>query len=332
MKGLAVVFMVQVHLMELFARQEVFDGPLGRLSLFLGGPPAAPVFMVVMGYYLASTKRPFLSGLSRGAKLLLWGLLLNIGINLHLLLHIFTGESTVEPLDYIFGADILFLAGFGVILLTALKRVFRDRLWLWIATLMLVLLISQFGSSFITDSSWKYVLALFGGDYPWSYFPVFPWLAYPLTGYLFYLLQDRLLAQFQRKRRMFDFTAGSGILVFLSLNYAIGISHDLPRYYHHGILFFLWILLFLSFYTALVSLVSQWAPLLKIVNFLTWCGRNVTAMYVFQWLLIGNLGTWLYKTQATWQLWAWFVVVMGCSCGLTYAWTSLRRPKTKDIL
>jgi len=41
--------MVQVHIMELFARQDIFEDTVGKISLFFGGPPAAPVFMAVMG-------------------------------------------------------------------------------------------------------------------------------------------------------------------------------------------------------------------------------------------------------------------------------------------
>ena len=52
LKGMAVLAMIQVHLMELFARQEVYDSLTGKISLFLGGIPAAPVFMAVMGYFL----------------------------------------------------------------------------------------------------------------------------------------------------------------------------------------------------------------------------------------------------------------------------------------
>ena len=39
LKGLAVIFMIQVHIMELFAKQEIYDGIAGKISLFFGGPP-----------------------------------------------------------------------------------------------------------------------------------------------------------------------------------------------------------------------------------------------------------------------------------------------------
>ncbi|MBU2466561.1 MAG: DUF1624 domain-containing protein, partial [Bacteroidetes bacterium] len=67
LKGIAVVLMIQVHLTELFARPAFFDSVAGKVSLFLGGPAAAPVFMAVMGYFLAwkavSSKNLFLRGI-----------------------------------------------------------------------------------------------------------------------------------------------------------------------------------------------------------------------------------------------------------------------------
>ena len=56
-RGLAVVFMVQVHLTELFVTQDIYNSAFGKISLFLGGIPAAPVFMVMMGYFLAFVKK-----------------------------------------------------------------------------------------------------------------------------------------------------------------------------------------------------------------------------------------------------------------------------------
>ncbi|PJB59375.1 MAG: hypothetical protein CO098_03725, partial [Bacteroidetes bacterium CG_4_9_14_3_um_filter_41_19] len=90
LKGMAVILMIQVHLIELFATQEIYDSFFGQLLLFLGGPPAAPVFMAVMGYFLAFSKRGLLFDVKRGFKLIIWGFALNIGLNLNLFFHIYT--------------------------------------------------------------------------------------------------------------------------------------------------------------------------------------------------------------------------------------------------
>jgi uncharacterized membrane protein len=49
-RGLAVFFMIAVHTLDVFACQEVKNSVLGQIIEFLGGPPAAPVFMTLMGF------------------------------------------------------------------------------------------------------------------------------------------------------------------------------------------------------------------------------------------------------------------------------------------
>ena len=80
MKGIAVIAMIQVHIMELFAKAEILEGPVGKASLFLGGPFAAPVFMTVMGYFLAGSVKRTREKMKRGLQLIGLGFLLNIVI------------------------------------------------------------------------------------------------------------------------------------------------------------------------------------------------------------------------------------------------------------
>ena len=69
LKGFAVLFMIQVHIMEQFATPDIFNSSIGKISMFLGGPPCAPVFMAVMGYFLAKSSRPFIYFLKRALAL-----------------------------------------------------------------------------------------------------------------------------------------------------------------------------------------------------------------------------------------------------------------------
>ena len=54
LRGAAVILMIQIHITEVFATDSFREGFFGQLSLFLGGVPAAPVFMVLMGWYAVS--------------------------------------------------------------------------------------------------------------------------------------------------------------------------------------------------------------------------------------------------------------------------------------
>jgi surface polysaccharide O-acyltransferase-like enzyme len=84
---------------------------LVKTLLFLGGPIAVPVFMLVMGYFLAKNQKPFTTNFFRGIKIILVGLLLNIGLNFLLLLKIQFAGWQLNPWEYIFGVDIFYFAG-----------------------------------------------------------------------------------------------------------------------------------------------------------------------------------------------------------------------------
>ena len=52
LKGIAVLLMIQVHVIELFSTDAINSSRIGHILLFLGGPPVAPVFAVIFGYYI----------------------------------------------------------------------------------------------------------------------------------------------------------------------------------------------------------------------------------------------------------------------------------------
>jgi hypothetical protein len=67
MKGCACLLMIQVHVLELFIQPAPFRGSLmGTMGMFLGGPPVAPVFLAVMGWFLGKSKKSALQLCLRG--------------------------------------------------------------------------------------------------------------------------------------------------------------------------------------------------------------------------------------------------------------------------
>jgi len=119
LKGFAILFMVQIHIMELFIDYAGRESLFGKIIMFLGGPFTAIIFMIVMGYFIAKNKKSTAQNLVRGFKVFFVGLLLNIGLNFHLLLKIKFAGWKFNPLEYIFGVDILYLAGLSIIFLAA---------------------------------------------------------------------------------------------------------------------------------------------------------------------------------------------------------------------
>jgi uncharacterized membrane protein len=340
MKGIAVVAMIQVHLMELFARQEIYDSMLGKISLFLGGPFAAPVFMAVMGYFIAASrkgrgdkvkrglgdkvKRGLGDKVRRGFLLILLGLLLNIGLNFHLLIKIYNGTFDLNPLEYIFGADILSLAGLSMLFIVLMETLSRKPL---LHSLMIALLISIL-HPLLPDLPLKmqYIQAFFYGDYSWSYFPLLPWLAYPMLGYGFYKFQTTMPAELERlNRNRTILLILSAIILMLLFLPAFKIITDLPAYYHHQVFLFAWIAVFLVFFTWLAKRLDSVIGESQVMKYIKWLGKNVTVVYVVQWLIIGNIATVVYKTQSILALITWFAAILAAASLISFAFIRFKR-------
>ena len=315
LKGMAVLAMIQVHMTELLARQEFYDSFTGKLSLFIGGVPAAPVFMTVMGYFLVSSAS-FISFIRRGLKLIFWGLLLNIGLNFHLILDVWSGTKQANLLQYIFGADILFLAGLSIILIGLLKLIFKKS---FIPYFVLALGFSFLGQFIpvISDSKLQYLMAFAGGNYSWSYFPLFPWLAYPLAGYTFGLVKDKIKKITHTESSIIFITA---FVLFVSGMFMFGYqaSTNLRQYYHHGILFFIWAITFITCWGWVNHFIAEKTGSFILTRYIGWLGKNVTAVFVIQWLIIGNLATQIWKTQTVGELILWGLGILTVTSLLVY--------------
>ena len=324
LKGTAVVLMIQVHLMETFAQPAVLDSWAGRISLFLGGPPVASVFLLVMGYYLAASRRNNGHLLWRGLQLIGLGSLLNLGLNAHLLVKIGRGTISLDPWPYILGVDILFLAGASTMLLAVLRPALRRPAFLAAVVAGLVVLVSPpVTTALTTTTAARWGLAYVGGAYAWSYFPWFPWFAYPLLGFASYGVHSHSLlvvgdSGATRGRRI----AGLVMLIACAAvvtgagNFALAVCHELPRYYHHDWRFFGWTCAFLVVWVGLHRAAEAWWGNASPLRWLKGLGRNVTVCYAVQWLIIGNLATALYKTQSLlhWGLWVVTVVTATSLC------------------
>jgi uncharacterized membrane protein len=311
LKGIAVVRMVLVHLFEVFASPEISGYPLNNLLLFLAGPPGAALFMVIMGYFIAKSGKTLDQLFYRGFKLILWGLLLNIGLNLHLLILIATAQVDMNLWPFVFGVDILFLAGLGMMLIGLMKRLIRDKLVYWLILFTVVSSIGNFLPAYDGQQTWFiYLQAFITGHTSWSYFPLFPWMAYPVAGYIFYLLD--------KQYKLSDFTSKG--LVYIALALAIPLAATFRQgfavvmvqsdYYHHSTIFSIWLLAVIALWVILIRLLSMKRENNFLFSWFRWIGQRVTNFYVIQWLLIGNIGTWLYQSQNGWSLILWFAAIL----------------------
>ncbi|MDD3877930.1 MAG: heparan-alpha-glucosaminide N-acetyltransferase domain-containing protein [Bacteroidales bacterium] len=298
LKGIAVLLMIQVHIFELFASPEILHSALGKVSLFLGAAPVAPVFMLAFGYFIAKSKKSSYQLLKRGLMILGLGFFLNVSLNLNLIISVFVGRFDYDLLPYIFGVDILQLAGLSILIIALLKNYFEK----YPVFLTVFIIICAFMGSYLPafkpeNIVLKYVLSFLYGASEWSYFPLCPWLSYPLLGMLFLQLQTYL----QTKVKYNFATAGISFAVFVfflffTRSFSVTITSNLPLYYHHGLIFFLWTVTFMALYTFTIDGISNALSHTKFLCILQWFGKNVTLLYVVQWIIIGNIATEIYKS------------------------------------
>lgn len=321
LKGIAVLLMIQVHIVELLGSNEIFKSSIGGILLFLGGPPVAPVFSIILGYFLVFSKKSAKQLIIRGIKIICLGMFLNIALNLNLIISVSKGIYKIELLPYIFGVDILQFAGMAIIIIAVLKKVLEKSLLFVIVCIVISACLGNYLVDYIPENKiLKYVSAFFYGSCEWAYFPLFPWLSYPFAGVLFYQIKKRFDFSFLNKPKL-KLLLGIVFLLFFvfTINYAISVSSKLQAYYHHQIMFFLWMILFLVFYSFFINEVNKFFGDIIIIKYLKWLGKNVTVIYVIQWIIIGNTATEIFKSIASpLYLLMIFLIILFFSSGIGY--------------
>ena len=188
--GLAVLFMLLIHVLGHYGNAATWSTPIGLVITFLGGPLAAPVFMVLMGASLAFSTRSSSGAIARRG---LW--LLTLAYTLNVLrgylpasLGLATGVVTADGIEP-YSPDILLalvdihqLAGVSLLAIAALPVV-RARPVIAVGLAV--------GCSVVAPLLWGWTSGIgpldavlqvvWGGEW-YVFFPVFPWIAYPLAG------------------------------------------------------------------------------------------------------------------------------------------------------
>lgn len=319
LKGFVVFLIVPVHILETFIDYAGRESLFGKILLLLGGPFGVPIFMMVMGYFVALSKKSTAQNILRGVLIFILGIFLNIGLNFHLLLKICFEDWQFDPLQYIFGVDIFYLAGLSIIILSVLKTIRHGQQWIVLALILFVSGSTSYINEILMATERNYILPFIGGEYSWSYFPLFPWLAYPLIGFLFQKTEPQI-REFVQKQKFVSivFLAFTFTLVVLFSHFGIETTINLSEYYHHTFPFFLWTLGVDVLWVLLLWLVIQKFSEFPVIVFLRWLGKNITVFYVIQWLIIGNIATALYQTQELSKYVYWFVPIFLVTVGLTF--------------
>lgn len=319
LKGFAVFLIVPVHIMETFIDYPGREGLLGKVLLALGGPVGVPVFMMVMGYFIANSKKKPWQNVIRGIKVFVLGLLLNIGLNANLLIKIRYAGWQINPWEYIWGVDIFYLAGLSIVVLAFLKGLEKGRTLFAFILAFLVLVFTAPMNTFLMVTERSYILPFIAGTYSWAYFPLFPWLAYPLFGFAFFYWEDDIVRFYSSHKLIrLAILAVAGVLVVMFGQWGIRTTINLPDYYHHTFWFAMWGMTVIVLWVAFLRFLVQKYPSTIIGNFLQWLGKNITQFYVIQWLIIGNIATAIYQTQAIHTYVYWYAGIFAVTILLTW--------------
>ena len=318
LKGFAVFLIVPVHILETFIDLPGRESLFGKILLLLGGPIAVPIFMMVMGYFISLNKKKPLQNVVRGLFIFVLGFLLNIGLNFHLLLKIYTESWQLDPLQFIFGVDIFYLAGLSIIILSVLKVIEKGQKWLVFALILLLVGSTSYFNELLMVTDRNYILPFIAGKYSWSYFPLFPWLAYPFLGFLFQKIEFQIKELIQKyKKGAIAVLVSILILVLAFSEFGIETTIKLSDYYHHGFIFFLWVIGLVILWVSLFWLIVQKFPEFPPIMFLRWLGKNITAFYIIQWLIIGNIATAIYQTQELSMFIIWYIPIFLITLAIT---------------
>jgi uncharacterized membrane protein len=301
-RGLAVFFMIAVHTLEVFASEEVKNSVFGQIIEFLGGPPAAPVFMTLMGFsYIYSRKSELKPRLLRGFKLFLSGYLLNIlrgvipfTLSTHLKMDIVQTFPLEKLNEYsiLTIVDILQFAGIALMIMSLIQE-FKINKYIILFTAFLISMLSPFLWGFTLNITVAdHVFELFWGDQPIEFsfiankiaFPVFPWLSFPLLGMY---LGETMKNTIDQNRTFKHF--GIGGIVVLLIGIAISynnIEYHFNDYYHSRQGAMLFMCGFVVFWIYITKIAIDKLPANKLFELLFKWSKGVTNIYFAQWIII----------------------------------------------
>ncbi|HCS67317.1 MAG TPA: hypothetical protein DIW34_03685 [Oribacterium sp.] len=294
-KGFAILFMIWVHTAETFSAGTGLGYAI--VDNFLGGPFAAPVFMVCMGIGMRYGRKTSAKDFAkRGIELLVIGLMLNVfRYVLPLLIgYALSGETLfLNTFTFLFGVDILEFAGLAFLFFALAKKLkWKDHTLLIIAAaasvLGALLTWTDTGNMYI-DQFTGYI---WGNDDAQTYFPFLNWIIFPVFGYLF-AKGFRHLADkktFYRKTSIICGVLGLGYLIAAYVfSFSFGMYGENGYYYFLGPIDTIAVLMLVVgiFGFDYLMLPMQHTRFMQALRDMS---KNINTVYCIQWTLIGVTG------------------------------------------
>lgn len=300
-RGLAIIFMAMVHVLGEMSSPLVNDSLFGAVVTFLGGPPAAPVFVFLLGTSLIlSRKHSAIATAQRGMKLLALAYLLNlvresIPSSIALYLGVISKNDLASGglLSTLLVVDILHFAGLALIILSMVRKGFQNPAH-YIIVAGIIALSSPFLWGHMTNQpvlDWLLTL-LWGTGGEMVAFPIFPWLTYSLLGMAF----GHLLLQYSDLRDYLNKAALTG-LCCLSLGTLLilnNYSYHVGDYWRSGPGLIIWITGFILLFLFLCQKITTTFVSHHLLDLLYYWSSKVTVFYVIHWILIGWMSFFIY--------------------------------------
>ena len=304
-RGLAVLFMIGVHVLWHWGAPDTWTTPIGQAISLLGGPTAAPVFMFLMGASLAfSSRTSFRSLAIRGLWLVWLGYLLNVfrGV-IPAYLGLESGVVTAAQIApftmpwLLTTVDVHHMAGLSLIAIAGLRLVTRRGVvWLLIAAAIVVTGPVVRGFDFGTPLLDAPLTPILGGA-PNVYYAVVPWIAFPLAGAVF----GALMARAPDRARVFRWCAVLGVALCAA---GIGLvamdppAFDVNTYWRMPPPYFVGITGLVLVWLFACDLAVRHVRENRAFAFLYgWSGR-VIAIYFTHWIVVGwGVGIFGFRAQ-----------------------------------
>lgn len=267
---------------------------MGNILAFIAEYPGAQIFMLLMGVgfsFSRNTNPRYV--LKRAVTLLLGAYALNFfkfiiplyfdGFPKTLLIEL-NLYSLQDATLFLFSiGDILHFAAIAYILIYLVSNIKCFQYWSFCFAII-VALISPLLYDIKSDNTFlQYMLKLIGGHPPEVFFPVFPWLAYPLAG----LSLGYFLKRYSHYEVFMHcvIVGGTLILIYFLMPQFEKPVEFLP-FYRTSTRDTLLHLGFTLMWLAVIHFVFESVKKNRLSTLLTFCSKNITSIYIIQWILI----------------------------------------------
>lgn len=295
-KGIAIVFMIWVHVKEYYLGAKFEGCAYDEVCEFFGSPPTAPVFMIALGIGVHFARKNAPKDLAvRGIKIFVLSYILNFirdTVPLYIQYRM-DGDRDVyeESLYSLVGVDILQFAGLAFLFLALIKKLQMNYKMLFVVWCVLAtgnMLLS--GISF-TNPAANIIFGLIWETYDYSWFPCLPWITYPMVGYVFggYLIRCKDKKVFYRNICVVCGALSVPLWLYSYIhNVRFGAFGNLwqDEYYGHDIMGNLVLVTFALFWMSLVYFVVPYIPSL-FVRMLTRWSKNTNRLFCISYVYLG---------------------------------------------